>query len=518
MAPRLFPAVTLVGASIDIPAGATLSAATLTLQSQLATTEAPTAVISAATLTGSAGLPVAGFWSTTELANAELGTIQPLPGIGTVTLGNGNSIGSVGAYRVTGNFSLTDTQALTITAPVQAGLTASANPGNVTLAVAGNLTIANGGTVSAGGTAVGWAGAVTPGGNVTLVANSAMAPLNASNPVGTIELDGTVIAYGVAAAGGGTLALYAANGITGNGTVAANLLAARVGLLAADTLSPANWSFDAAGSISLTGPNAVDTLGFLTATGGITLNASPGNATQLLTVGGPVIAGYGQPAGSIALNVAGNLSIAGPVLATGANGAVSVSATGNVAITGATTEVFAPGALSIAAGGDLDIDNAVIGGASVALTAPSKSLTGADSAPTGAGAAFSGGSTTIDPTSTVASNGSIAFDALTTGGTVAAAGPITAASVDIGGGSLLGGSLTVTSVLNQTGGIVASAGSIAVGSGSTGTAGEASSAVATIAGSFSQSSGIMLAVGSIDIWSGGPSLFRTPLPPAAPSA
>jgi filamentous hemagglutinin family protein len=464
------PDVALVGARIAI--GGNLTAGVLQLYSEFDTTEQPGVAITAASLTGSAGVPSAAWslppglaalgwtqaglgWTAASTGNAILGTIPALPTAAAVTVTNPNAIARLADYATTGTLALADGLALTVGGLTLPGTTTTLSGlvsagGDATLAAAGTLALAAGAGLAAAG-------------NAELVANTALAAASAPGAAsGSILLGGPVAA-------GGTLALYAAETIAepATGLIGATTLTGRAGLLATDPSLPANWRVDAPGAVSLAGTaNAIATLGPFLATGDFTLADFAASAPGLLTVTGPVAAGFGRPGGgaNLALTSAGTVRVQGAVAAANA----AQVTTGSFVLSGGTVTA---GSVAIAAPGGSTITSGAI------LT---------NGAGSGDGIAIAAGPVTL------------------TAGTLSAAGTANAdillAQLTQAGGTIVAAGNIGLAALRQSGGAIGAGGNALVGSG-TGAPGTAGSAAGS--GGFDQTGGTLLAQGDIRLWTTG---------------
>ena len=424
---------------------------------------------------------------------------------GATSLGQaGNAVATLGGFSSAGGFSLNDGQALAVTGPVTDGTSvAIATPGALSLGgtvTTGALTLTTGGAItqpggsliatsltgSAGGvsltqrgnqvgtlggftstvdfaltdgTAVAVSGAVSAGSGrtVTLLddAPSFGSGGSLSAPGGTVALAEYTAGKGITVGGG--------NGLTGTPPVTATTLELGIATGGPVTIAGAfNLStvsvldLESAGAISETGAgairigtltghgasatlgggNQVGTLGGLATTTGLSLSNAQG-----LVVAGPVTDGQ-----SIALNVAGGLTVSGnvtaPVVALTASGisqtggtitastSLTLTATGDVGQTGGT---IVAGTLSGSAGGAASLGSlgntvTTLGGFATTgdfLLYDDRSLT--VSAP-------------VDPnTVTLSVVGSLTLNSSVTGGTVdlIATGPI----IEGTGGQVIAGTL-----------------------------------------------------------------------------
>ena len=298
---------------------------------------------------------------------------------GSVTLTGGNAVANLGQTSFTGPFALTDSAALTILKPVNAGA------GVVTLNT-GGLSQAAAAPITAG------ALAGTASGPVDLsTATNAVSSISSFASAGNFALTNgpaPLAVTGALNAGGNTVSLTAAGGLTETGGITA-------GRLNASTSGP----------LLLTGANAVGDLGVLTFTGNLTVNNganplnvaaalnAPGNTVTLtagaLTQAAPIVAG------TLTATVGGAVTLGGPGNAIGALGKLSAGGTvtlndgaNALALTGALTAPAAAlnaGTLTQAASGPV-----TVGTLSVATAGPV--ALGAGNAVGSLGAVSTGGS------------------------------------------------------------------------------------------------------------------------------
>jgi filamentous hemagglutinin family protein len=243
-----------------------------------------------------------------------------------VSLNGANSVSTLGASSAGGGFLLNDGTALAVTGPVTAG-------GTVSLAAIGTLSLA--GPVTGAGVGLTATSAISENGGAVntaiLAALGSLVSLNGANSVGTLGASSATsggftladtVPLTVAGVLSGAPVVLAAPGIavagqitTGGGTTSSVTLTASVGTIdGAGTIITGTLSGSAAGTVNLTGPNQIGSVGSFSAAG-FTLN----DATTL-TVANSVSA----PAVSI---TATSIAIPG-VVTDGGTGTVSLNATG----------------------------------------------------------------------------------------------------------------------------------------------------------------------------------------------
>ena len=325
-----------------------------------------------------------------------------------------------------------------------------------------------------------------------------------------VVLLGDVISPLTTGAAAGRLALYSQHDTTG--TVSANLLTGRAGILtqdaanaspyplpdlvkAAETTSIQGtatpyWSTASAviGNVSLTG-SAVTNLGTsgfgYGATGSFALanTASSGTLTVMAGQGASVYPGVMAWGGTLSLGEAGNLVVAGPVGSSGAN--ATLTAGGNLTVTGSAV-VSAGQTLTLSAAGTYTQSAGLV-------NAPVVSLTGTGGVTLSAGAIMAAANVQGFPNAASTASGLTPSIAIGGGGFIQSGGTISAAGT--------GASVTLTPAsFSQSGGVLSSDGDLRIGSGSN--AGLAAG-VATATNGIAQSGGVIAAAGNVTLYSVG---------------
>ena len=341
---------------------------------------------------------------------------------GAVSLGNGNNIGTLGAFAAAGTILLDDSGALNIAGVVQ-------TPGQFTLRDGGTVSEVSGGALNVGTLS----GAGTFGGDVLLTNGNSIGTLGdmtlsgthvlAVTDAGSLNVAGTVVAP-VATLNAGTLVLAGPVSVSNGLALEAGggIAEAAGGTITAGTLSSGGTTIG--GAVSLGNGNNIGTLGAFAAAGTILLDDSgalniagvvqtPGQFTLRdggavsevsggvlnvgtlssggTTIGGDVLLtnfnGIGTlgnllAAGKLVLDNAGSLTVAGPVQANAVtlvdNGTVTLGgllqATGGQAVlvadglleaTGGAVSVGSGGTIAIApytGGGVVDVGGTAAGG------------------------------------------------------------------------------------------------------------------------------------------------------------
>jgi filamentous hemagglutinin family protein len=294
--------------------------------------------LSAGTLSGSAAASI-GLIGATSSANT-------IAALGSVTAGTDLSVSTAGSLAVTGSLSVGSGHTIALrAADLSIGAAINAPSGEVDI-----VPLSQGGTISLDG--------ARRTGVLSLVQSDFneihTAMLSLGSLSGTI-LAGAIQANGTALAGQSVLGLYATGAIAGSGAIGAAQVTGQ------------------AGSVSLTGANAVQSLGNFISPNGFTLN----NGVALAVIGavsaGPAI----SITDSAAVSLTGALT-ANSVSLTGASLALSgpINASGSVALTataGGITDsgVITTGTLSGSAAGD-----AVFSGANQIASVRNVSSTG----------------------------------------------------------------------------------------------------------------------------------------------
>ncbi len=250
---------------------------------------------------------------------------------GAVSLGNGNNIGTLGAFAAAGTILLDDSGALNIAGVVQ-------TPGQFTLRDGGAVSevtggVLNVGTLSSGGTTI--------GGAVSLGNGNDIGTLGAFAAAGTILLDDS-----------GALNIAGVVQTPGQFTLRDGGAVSEVsgGVLNVGTLSSGGTTIG--GDVLLTNFNGIGTLGNLLAAGKLVLD----NAGSL-TVAGPV------QANAVTLVDNGTVILGGLLQATG--GQAVLVADGLLEATGGAVSVGSGGTIAIApytGGGVVDVGGTAAGG------------------------------------------------------------------------------------------------------------------------------------------------------------
>jgi hypothetical protein len=489
---------------------ATLSAATLSLAGPVSVTNA------LALEAGSGGVAEAAGGT---IAAATLSSGGTTIG-GAVSLGNGNSIGTLGAFAAAGDILLDDTGALAIAGLVQ-------TPGMLTLLDAGGglSELAGGtlnvGTLSGGGTAFGGDVLLTNGNGIGALGNISVGGTHvlAVTDAGALNVAGTLKAT-TATLSAATLSLAAPVSVT-NGLVleagSGGIAEVAGGVIAANRLSSGGTTIG--GAVSLGNANTIGTLGAFAAAGDILLDDSgalnisglvqtPGlltlesggavsevaggtlNVGTLgsggTTIGGDLLLANGNSIGTLGnllasgnftLDNAGSLTVAGPVRASTVtlvdNGTVTlgglVQATGGQAVlvadgllegVGGAVSVGSGGTIAVApftSGGGIDLGGTAAGGLELSSLLLG-ALDPAGKIVIGSAGGFTAGS--------VFSEGALAFAnpllVLDATGGITQTGNLSGNAIDLSGSSLaLDGNLTATSLnLASSGGVTEPGGGV----------------------------------------------------------
>ncbi|GLR65643.1 hypothetical protein GCM10010909_03210 [Acidocella aquatica] len=401
---------------------------------------------------------------------------------GAVSLGNGNNIGTLGAFAAAGNILLADSTALNIAGVVQ-------TPGQLKLQDGGTVSEITGGTLNVGTlSGVGIFGGdvlLTNGNSIGTLGNMTLSGTHvlAVSDAGSLNVAGTVVAPG-ATLSAGTLVLAGPVSVTNGLALEAGsggISEVAGGALNTGTLSSGGTTIG--GAVSLGNSNNIGTLGAFAALGNILLADSgaldiagvvqtPGLLTLQdggavseitggtlnvgtlgsggTTIGGDVLLTNGNSigtlgnllaAGNLVLDNAGSLTVAGPVQANAVtlvdNGTVTLG--GLLRATGGQVALVADGlleatggAVSVGSGGTIDIAPYIAGGvvdvggtAAGGLELSSLLLSGLDPAGTlviGSAGSFGAGSIYTEGL-LILSNPALVLDA---------AGPITQTGILIG--------------------------------------------------------------------------------------
>ena len=283
-------------------------------------------------------------------------------------LGQGNAVGTLGAFATTGAFALTDARPLAVAGPVAAA--------SASLAVTGDLSLA--GTVTTPGTlSLAATGAITqPAGSITA---GALAGTAASAAIDRTDNSVASLA-GFTAAGGFTLTDGRSLAITGPVGSNAVRLTARGDLALNSSVTGGTVVLDVTGAITegpggriaastlsgngasaaLTGGNRVGTLGAFTTAGGLAFNNG-----QALSVAGPV--GDRQSVG---------IAADGPLDVSGAVAAPSVALRSSGSITQAAASAVTADALTLAANGPVSLAGSIQAGTLAVATPGALAQTG----------------------------------------------------------------------------------------------------------------------------------------------
>ena len=279
---------------------------------------------------------------------------------GAVSLGNGNNIGTLGAFAAAGAILLDDSGALNIAGVVQ-------TPGLLTLQDGGGISEVSGGalnvgTLSSGGTTIGGAVSLGNGNNIGTLGAFAAAGTILLDDSGALNIAGVVQTPGQFTLRDGGAVSEASGGVLNVGTLSSG----------GTTIG---------GDVLLTNFNGIGTLGNLLAAGKLVLD----NAGSL-TVAGPV------QANAVTLVDNGTVTLGGLLQATG--GQAVLVADGLLEATGGAVSVGSGGTIAIApytGGGVVDVGGTAAGG----LELSSLLLSGLDPAGTvviGSAGSFGAGS------------------------------------------------------------------------------------------------------------------------------
>ncbi|MGB3269665.1 MAG: filamentous hemagglutinin N-terminal domain-containing protein, partial [Rhodanobacter sp.] len=412
----------LSGANVSLTGlGLTLNnvttAGTLNLASGATISQAPGSIITAGTLTGSS-----------------VGS--------TLLTGASNKIGTLGSFTAA-NLALTNAQALTVTGPVDGGVSTALTTTVGDLAINGAVTgttttLTSGGAITEGASGLITADTLTGSsvGNTTLLRANQVAALGAFATGGDFAFNNaqslTVNAAPSANGGLGNLTLTT-TGASSDLVLASNLVGNTVTLGSGRNISQTGGTIQAttltgssAGSTTLTGANHIGTLGSFSAAGFNLTNA------QALAVTGPVDGGA-----STTLNTSGgDLAINGVVKGT------TTTLTSDSAITEGAAGVIIAGTLTGSSTGGTTLNGSNQVGTLGSFTAASFSLTNAQALAV-AGLVSGGASTTLITTA-----GNLAINGAVGGATttLTSAGAITEGA----GGAITAGTLTGSSAGDTT--------------------------------------------------------------------
>ena len=472
-------------------------------------------------------------------------TATSLTGSGAgVTLGaTGNSIATLASFTSTGDFSLTDSAALTVTGAVSVGTghTLTLFDDSPTFGTGGSLS-APGGTVALREYTAGRGITVAGGGSLTgtppVTANTLVVGAPTGGPIGIVgafnlstisvldlESGGAISESGAGAirvatltGNGASAALGGANQITTLGsftTSGALALTDAVGLTITGPLSATTAALNVTGDLALAGPISAPTSLSLVASGAITqpsgaittaslsgsaASAALGSATNAVGT----LAGF-TTTGAFALTDGQGLAVSGPLsasqLSLGVTGALGI----NGAVAAGPVSLVATGAITEGTGGVLTATT-LSGSAASAILGNSNGIGTLGSFTTTTGLTLVNGQA-LTVSGPVTDGQSVA---LSSTGVLTVAGNVTAPAVSlisVNGLSVTGGiaqtagtiagstsvSLTSPGTINQTGGTIAT-GSLTGSSTGTTTLGSTGNAVATLAG-FSSAGGFSLVDG-----------------------
>jgi hypothetical protein len=303
---------------IALNAGAVLgeSGATVDLSGTGAVSESGTATIVAATLRSTGGVA------------------------GSVTLGNTNTVASVGSFVVSGSgngFQLIDSGNLTVSGPLTA-------PGGITLSTSGTASVTVSGNVGAGAA------------TLSITAGSGGIALNGSATAGTLDLLTTGAVTQSAALAVGTLTGNVGSAVLGdNGNDIATL-----GSFAATTGAFDLNDFGNNSKLTVTGPVTAATIATISVgnTGAIDVTGNIGAGTTLTVIGG---SGGVSVNGNAALTgtevdlaaSSGDIALNGNAVVGQSGASVNLITTGN--ITEATTATLIAATLQTAGGAVVDL-------------------------------------------------------------------------------------------------------------------------------------------------------------------
>ncbi|HEY0198066.1 MAG TPA: filamentous hemagglutinin N-terminal domain-containing protein [Rhodanobacter sp.] len=386
---------------------------------------------------------------------------------GAATLTGANVIGTLGGFTAAG-FNLTDAQALTVSGPVDGGssTTLTTTSGDLTIngAVSGTTTtLTSVGAISEGGSGTITAGTLTgsSSGATTLTGANVIGTLGGFTATGFNLTDAQALTVSGPVDGGSSTTLTTTNGdLTINGVVkGATTTLTSVGAISeggSGAITANTLTGSSSGATTLTGANAIDTLGRFTAAG---FNLTD---TQALTVSGPVDGGNSTTLtttnGDLTINGAvkgatTTLTSAGAI-GEGGSGAITAgtltgSSSGATTLTGAnvigTLGRFTAIGFNLTDAQALTVSGPVDGGSSTTLTTTNGDLT--------INGAVKGATTTLTSAGAIGEGGSGAITAGTLTGSSSGATTLTGANAIgmLGGFTAIGFNLTDTQALTVSG-------------------------------------------------------------------